>query len=67
MGIVTIGSSIGGTTIPIAIKQLIPRVGYIGPLFFENYLYIYALQISVDDENNRVFVTRSPGSMQSGT
>ncbi|XP_006457704.1 hypothetical protein AGABI2DRAFT_190143 [Agaricus bisporus var. bisporus H97] len=28
MGIVAIGSSLGGTTIPIAVKQLIPQVGF---------------------------------------
>lgn len=35
MGIVAIGSSLGGTTIPIAVKQLIPQVGCVRPLDFE--------------------------------
>lgn len=67
MGLVAIGSSIGGTTLPIAVKQLIPRVGFVIFLRFQRYLYLSAFQVSVDNENNRVFVTWSHRSMQSGT
>lgn len=61
MGIVAIGSSLGGTTIPIAVKQLIPQVGCVRPLDFETVrnLNLCAFQIPVDDEDNRVFTSRS--------
>lgn len=34
MGLVAVGSSVGGTVIPIAAHKLIPIVGLVGPFMF---------------------------------
>jgi len=54
MGFVAVGSSIGGTVLPITAQKLIPLVGcdYPKPVVF--WMLFILTQVSMDNANNRV-------------
>lgn len=61
MGLVAVGSSLGGTIIPITAHNLIPILGLVGTyISFIVMVFNVFIQVSMDDANHRVYSALRP-------